>query len=503
MQPIPSRMARPMDTVLRHEGGYVAANGADPETLFGITAANWATNITLLSPQDIGGMPPSLQDELIAIQNAKPAHRHALVSNFMKDTGRLLEPLHNTHHVGHHKIRDDSQPETGAPKRSTEYARPGINAEELQRVDDTRELAKTILFNQFATNFERFPKELSTQAILAAVNMGPARAMAMLLKSAHQADTIDESTSIELTRSATKEFVRYGKLQAVENGQDFHHPAIKQVEDTLNAVSQDKIDNCAKYLLQNIVGHYTALVLENPDKYAMQEAGWLERANMGFEEATGEKSTGMHAAVKMHHPTLPPVAPPPPPITLEAQYRDNGLSTLVALQIPGHGLIRYEIDELTHTFRHLVTPLPDTANVHDPVAILKPGRNAGNPIANPYPEEATITWLDNKGERHYQPLDAKFNHAIYHSAAVLKNGHTDSNTYLDLKNGALNPDQHEKITLEDHDKYQVEHMGKRYESSPMAKAFMQFLADSHICSDVDTPSMPAVTGPRPHHGPQR
>ena len=401
-----------MQTALEREQGYSHIKG-DPETLFGITVDNWATNIHKLSAHDLAPLPASTRNQLIAIQHASSAsERHTLTSAFMQSVGRLLDPLGP----------DNTQPATGIPKRSTYNPRPGLNGEQEQVVSNTRELAMKIMYNEYALpgHFQEYPTELSVQAIHAAINYGVPRALWNTWKALDESKSIDQKTYDKLPYLTSADVNKSQVFAEHGAGHAYTLPStsafIAEAVHHAQLTNPTLVHHAAERFHVWQDAYYKTLANDSPEHEKFR-AGWLNAAKESYLIATGQQQPSLQRVSYTHAaPMATSISDAPAPhlqqameavYPLNVQYRDNFVSAAIAIEIPGHGVVMYNIDRATGAITGNPWQMGSEVSYYERGRI---GLSGGMEAAALAPH--SITWKDEKGHEQSLTLTPELNLTI-------------------------------------------------------------------------------------------
>lgn len=124
------------DVFLKSEGGYFFSGGID--NLFGVIDRVWAEEIPKIPQAEIDRQPTASREQLERIRHAAPGDRMALARAWMHSVGRETAAFGG-----------GSQPESGRPMRSKEWAEPGGNQ---ALVAASQDLALGIIYREYMLN---------------------------------------------------------------------------------------------------------------------------------------------------------------------------------------------------------------------------------------------------------------------------------------------------------------------------------------------------------------
>lgn len=420
----------------RAEGGYTQrtplANGrTDPETLFGVIDTNWLRELDALSPSQIARLSPGVARHVREIQAAPESQKLTEVRELMRAIATNFVPF------------SGATEREGMPPRATGEVRPGRSAAQLADIESMQGLTADILMQRYVRDpgFDRFPQFISAHLIDFGVNKGPARARWALAESLHDIGVLPDDVWQRMPHLTGAQVVDLegttfsGGVGSVFAGTAINDALLPYVQDLSPAQQRELVasfsDHRREYHaerarlqpgFERFVPGLNARV-ERLEDY--------QRDSLGFGESARETRRPPQPAAptprveprsQVRDRSLPtastaPHAPVGERLNLEIQYRRTGgdlaggtrlLHDAIAIEIPGRGVFTYAIDRSGNYVDHEQLPSGVTLlRAVDSGSALSPGE-----IANPFPRERTLTWLDSHGHRQYLPLSRDMNNHI-------------------------------------------------------------------------------------------
>ncbi len=405
------------EKIFQHEGGFTphrrSSTGAriDPDTLFGFTIDNF-TRLIMSEPLD--SMPNAVRQRVEAIR-ATPANRRAEeVRDLMYDVGRTLQPFS----VPQTRRRDDGteytvrivpeQPDHGRPLRATEHSLPNISPREQELQQGMRTLVTHGYQQRYISGpgFDDYPGHLSSRLVMFGINAGEGRARWALVQAMREQGLVEGDEPFPVLTSA--QATQPANFSSSGPGYFYAQRACNNaIAQTLANATPEQMQSLGPAYDRWCATYYRQLA-SNP-QFAPYLEGWMNRlretANIEAADAVG-----LEPEVVPNTPDAPG-APPRHYATetaqVRAQFRDNGVGA-IALDIPGHGVVQYDIDG-TNNFSK-INHAPENVVLLNAFDLQVDWNDSNKPI-NPYPFENTLTWVTN-GERQYLPLQQVLNSEI-------------------------------------------------------------------------------------------
>ena len=428
------------------EGGYNHAqvtNGRanDQETLFGIIDTNLADIFNSMSSAEVSRLSPGLARHARDIKAApNEAQRLTETREMMRDIARNFATYDGS-----------PQPATGQPRRATGTPLPGRTAAQMADIESMRGVTADALYQRYVQRpgFNVFPDFIEARLVDFAVNKGNARARWGLAEALHDTGLMPDSAYNRIPHLTDAQVVDLNRnVFSSGPGAWFASTA---ANDTLLPYTRNLTPAQQDRLVQSFNQHR---IDYHHDRGRLEEG--FERFVPGLDARVQrlERFIDQHfdfdtpaaRAPARPAPQAParatpqaPVAPVTPApqrprasypdaipsntapnapagerVQLEVQFRVAAgshvggrplLDDAIAIEIPGRGVFTYAVNKDGAYTSHYALPTG--------VELLHATARAGTGIVpNPYPQERTLTWLDNHGHRHYVPLSEEINTRI-------------------------------------------------------------------------------------------
>lgn len=397
------------DVLLVNEGGYAPErreNGRviDPETFMGLTLDKWVTLLPRLSQDEVNTLPDGMRTRINRIRTASGDERTSLTREFLQYGGRLTDPWgaattqKNAQTLNHTSLLPASD----------------NSAQDNAALGAFKELVYGYYYRYAVNNgFDRYPDAIREDVIDFGVHGGSPRARWAAVKAMVEAGIIseDEFKSYPYITSAQ---ANNKNCFSTQPGSQYCSSEINDriVADLRNATPEQLEQMEARYLVWQRT-YYKELVREDPS-FRPYYNGWMARTSGEARPPQPEEPTTARArAPRAENPNGGSYSHPliGETLGLDVQFRRAGgnlgggifgLQDAIAIDIPGHGVFTYAV---TRDHEYVAnTGLPPGVTL---LPRLDSGRNlAPGEIANPYPRERTLTWLDEHGHRQFLPLSA-------------------------------------------------------------------------------------------------
>ncbi len=164
------------------EGGYMAKQKGDYETLFGLTAPNFNAKavrayLKEIPAKDFSQFPKVVHDELLSISEGGSP------SKLMQHIGSMLQPQTKAMVKG-----------TDTPTRTNERPRSGATKEELASINVVKDFITFHYEREYSTKFgfDKLPDNVAFKSMDIAINSGGGRATWALVKAASEAGLLSK-----------------------------------------------------------------------------------------------------------------------------------------------------------------------------------------------------------------------------------------------------------------------------------------------------------------------
>lgn len=408
----------------RAEGGYVRAKVTgshqnDRETLFGVTDAVWLAHLRGMPDAEVAQLSPGVARHVREIQ-ANPTLGE--VHDLLRAVARNLTPFGGGQHPD------------GQPARAQGIDLPNRNAAQRADLATMRRLTADILMEDYVVNpgFDAFPPAIAAHLVDFGVNKGNARARWALAEALHDTGHLPDAAYRRMPHLSLTQVVDPNRtVFASGPGAWF---ARESTSDALLAYTQDLSPAEQRQLVARFNHHRVAYNNHRGEiepGFAQFVPGlnarverletWLE--NEGVAAAPPARRAAPAAPMRAApspapvRPSTPPHAPAGETLQLEVQFRvtrgNHGGGTMllddaIAIEIPGRGTVTYAVNRDGRFVDHgTLPPGVQLLGRIDSGSHLPPGN-----VANPFPQERTLTWLDSHGHRQYLPLSGDMNRAI-------------------------------------------------------------------------------------------
>lgn len=400
------------DSIMPLEGGYTAgkvSNGRviDPETLFGMTIDEWQRVLPTMGPDELNQLTPAMQLRVRDIQQTKPKKQEARVSAFMKDIGRMLEPMGSA----------TEQPATGIPLRSTCQPLSMLSADDRASVESIQAITHKTYYKDYivAPGFDRYPPALVEHAVKFAINAGEGRARWAMVKAMTEAGIIKPGDARFPNVASTEAAVRE---TFAEGNKGFAYTSRTMTDNILEAFSHatpNQISLVGQQFPKWVMTYYKALGPEFADNLE----GWRNRVYAKPATPTalspGNPALASIDSVLAAH-TVSIGTPPEviPPILVQATINPWGKS--IAIEIPDRGVVTYNVDDKNNVKGDDVTTKP-TGVDYWPRGMLTItiGDQTPSEVSSPH----LLTWTDKNGNQREFELTRDFNKAVLTAATPI------------------------------------------------------------------------------------
>ncbi len=419
------------DRILPSEGGYTPPSPKDPETLFGITHSVMENNIRQMDAQRLATLPPNLQRHFQRIRSAPDATRDEYVSDYMHYIAEGLVPYSKS---------------TTTPPRSTHEPREGIGAALSYDIIAAQNVALTIYYEKYMQEpgFDKFPEPLCYYMADMGINAGPARARWNLVKALApgESDILSPEQYAQFPALTSSE-ANNGAVFGTSKGKPY--TSARQDGMLLDALRHATPQQLAQAEARFNVWrntYYGELAKDSP-----QHAHYLD----GWKNRTAEFSTAMQTLnttpasiddVLLHQASAPTsnYQPGPDQIAilydtlqngspdrignildapeklqhgLKVQYCKHPITgEAIAVEIPGHGVAIYQIDEQGRFKGDHPTHLPDGVEFTTGRFKMELGDRVVSEAVSPN----TILWKDANGQEQQLTLSPERNLVVRYAA---------------------------------------------------------------------------------------
>lgn len=412
------------------EGGYApearGRDGAvnDPETFLGLTINEWVTAIPRLSAREVQSLPDDIESYVTRIQQASGSEQRRLTSDLMRHGARMTDPMGPA----------STQAATGVPARSLHLPASDNTAAENRSLDAMKNIAYGHYYQKYVNDsgFGRYPSRIQDDVVDFGINGGIPRARWATVKAMREANIITEEEFRTFPYVTSSQANGRGAFGSDGPGAGYSDPAI-------NNRILAHLDDASPSQLAAMEGryhvwqrtYYQVLAQEDPD-FSRYLDGWMARTAGREGQTSDVQFTAGPAPAR--RPTAnpreepreaqrPTNLPAGETIGLDVQFRRGrgglgggtiGINDAVAVEIPGRGVVTFAVDRDGDYVAHRALP---------PGVQMLARTDSGSSlpagvIANPYPREPTLTWLDPHGHRVYLPLSRNMTNAIAEAQGV-------------------------------------------------------------------------------------